>query len=108
VPKNEPEVDQKKPPEFTRRWWYSSRRLDARPLAWSLVNRPHEWAWSSQNLIVHMPSTHIYWIGTNQKAFQYDAPYCNCQSASRGRFQRGQQRMFRNAFNTWKASHPRD
>lgn len=34
-------------PTFKPRWWYNPRRLDARPVIWSLYNRPEEWTVSN-------------------------------------------------------------
>lgn len=104
VPKNEPEVSLSKPPEFKPRWWFSSYRLDARPLAWSLENRPEDWRWGGGGYtIVHKPSNHTYWVGVGP--YRLFEAMCSCHQSSRGRFQMFQQGLFHKAFKTWKAAN---
>lgn len=63
-------------PTFKPRWWYSDQRFDARPVVWSLRNRPEEWeavdssfssgpGWSPvtgryPDGLRHKPSGHIF------------------------------------------------
>lgn len=47
-------------PVFKRRWWHRSDRLDARPVLWSLRNRPEEWR-PSYLTVLHVPSGHEFW-----------------------------------------------
>lgn len=75
-------------PCFKSRWWYRRDKLDARPVAWSLRNRPQDWEWQTTRLkLRHIPSKHVFWTGVGG-CFLYDAN-CGC-SHTRGRFQRFQ------------------
>lgn len=61
----------------------NQRRLDLRPVAWSLRNRPDEWEWlgSSNYRIVHKPSAHQFWVA-NGITF-YDLYHADCSCTSR-------------------------
>lgn len=89
-------------PTFRPRWWHREDRLDARPVMWSLRNRPEEWEWRHQPYtITHRPSKHTFWVGNGWGFYSlYDAD-CSC-TRSRGRFQRFQQGAFGRAFRQWR------
>src|SRR4051812_43776307 len=74
-------------PTFASRWWYRPDRLDARPVAWSLRNRPEDWGWQHEGItIVRKPSEHVFWVA-NGPMFHglYDAN-CSCNRTN-GKFQ---------------------
>lgn len=72
-------------PTFKWKWWYSSDRLDARSVIWSLENRPEEWEMPSYSSISvqHKPSAHRFSIYGGMSAD------CGC---SQLRFQWGQRK----------------
>jgi len=92
-------IDEK--PTFAPRWWYSKRRLDARPVIWALANRPADFRWQTEGLtLVHTPSKHVFWTGSHNVGL-YDAE-CSCSTETNGRFQRFQVRGFRRAVRAWR------
>ena len=96
-------------PAFKQRWWFRKDRLDARPVAWSLINRPEEWDWSrtrngdilSPHVIVHKPSNHEFWV-YGRGFYRLWSADCGCSRAERGQFQRFQQGLFHRAFMQWR------
>lgn len=69
-------------PEFKKKWWHRSDRLDVRPVIWSMENRPEEWErYGSVSAISvqHKPSNHVFNIygrmhttcGCSQLLFQW-------------------------------------
>ena len=88
-------------PVFKREWWHSAVRLDARPVIWSLKNRPQDWSVAPRShtfgwYLNHTPSDHSFILGhTPFFCRMYDGSLCSCQRASpRGKFQRGQKYRF--------------
>src|SRR5258708_16177680 len=51
-------------PTFEPRWWYRADRLDARPVIWSLKNRPEEWTVNyggrPHYYLKHHPTNHTF------------------------------------------------
>lgn len=95
-------------PTFVPRWWHRRDRLDARPVAWSLRNRPQDWEWRTEDTtIVHKPSKHVFWVGNGPMSYRlYDAD-CSC-TTTRGKFQRMQARwVFGSAYQHWRTNHAR-
>lgn len=98
-------------PTFKARWWHRADRLDARPVIWSLRNRPEEWTWvlfadgtNSGRRIVHVPSAHQFWVAT-RGFYRLERANCGCNDAG-GRFQLFQQGAFHRAFIRWRHDHP--
>lgn len=102
------EVEAPALPSFTPRWWYRSDRLDARPVAWSLRNRPQDWRWRTENITLeHVPSRHVFWVGNGPMFYGLHEADCSCKS-TRGRFQRLQARfVFGPAYRHWRNNHGR-
>lgn len=103
-------------PVFTPRWWHKPNRLDARPVIWSLRNRPQDWKitdrtarpdslrWRPTSMI-HTPSNHMFWTWHLGTPRLYDAR-CSCNDQSdRGRFQPFQNRAFKDAVTWWLRNH---
>jgi len=88
-------------PTFRPRWWYRNYRLDARPVAWSLRNRPEDWRWNTEGITLrHVPSDHVFWIANG--SYSLYTANCSCQKNTRGRFQRFQALfVFRPAYRYW-------
>lgn len=87
-------------PTFKPRWWYSSRRLDARPVIWSLQNHPEEWALCSTRLtITHAPSHHTFWAFSVCRGL-YSAGGCGCET-SEAKFQLFQHGAYKRALRAW-------
>lgn len=111
APKNEPEVEAaNNKPSFEPLDWFDPNRLDARPLIWSLQNRPNEWkeednirvshdTW--RNGIKHVPSEH-YFITEGFGLAYMTANYCDCTRGPRTYFQRGQSRALKRAVRDWR------
>lgn len=96
-------------PTFKRRWWFKRDRLDARPVIWSLYNRPDDWEQTSQYRLTHKPSRHVFWVGNGYGFYGLYEANCSCLSTSnRGRFQPFQQRAFHRAFLTWRTPQLRE
>lgn len=57
-------------------------RLDLRPVAWSLRNRPEEWRPSSPGITIeHVPSGHVFWVGNGIAYYDlHSADRCSCTS----------------------------
>ena len=109
------DTQEEKLPEFKPRWWYSPDRLDARPVVWSLKNRPHEWNWRnyaldgspptySDMMLTHVPSQHHFWIGSAPYHYPRldDDTICSCATLS-GRWQMWQNPALRKAIREWVA-----
>lgn len=100
-------------PVFKRRWWFRDDRLDARPVIWSLENRPEEWEVDRRSrplTITHLPSKHEFWVGMGGyhlwRAPNLDGTSCGCLGLTHSgetRFQRFQQVAFRRAYRNWLA-----
>jgi hypothetical protein len=97
-----PEVAKPLLPTFKPRWWFKVDRLDARPVVWSLRNRPQEWSRKGKRYtLTHMPSQHTFWIGNGVGSYGlYDAD-CGCSTIER-KFQRFQQITFHRAYRSWR------
>lgn len=84
-------------PVFKRRWWYSCNKLDARPLLWSLRNRPSEWYYVPEHFhsyFEHKPSKHrLTQVISLAMSRMYDwrlSAECSCSGSE---FQLGQQQQ---------------
>lgn len=89
-------------PTFKPKFWFRRDRLDARPAAWSLRNRPEEWESGYEGMVLtHIPSQHRFWAHLGGYHL-YDAPDCGCLPASRGYFQRFQKWGFHRAVIAWR------
>lgn len=91
-------------PVFKSRWWYSDKRLDARPVIWSLDNRPEEWVLlgpgKDHERLCHMPSDHKLWTrGLIKGDLQ---ARCSCSGRGWQIFQRA---SLRRAMNRWIRKH---
>lgn len=76
-------------PIFKRKWWYLADRLDARPVIWSLENKPEDWeAPAFTGSVRHKPSDHFYTSSGTM--------FANCDCSHYG-FQWGQQRRLARA-----------
>lgn len=68
-------------PTFVRRPWYNPHRVDARPVIWSLRNRPEDWkyTWAThRNLtLTHKPSGHKLWA-SGVMGYKIDSDSCSC------------------------------
>lgn len=119
-----PEVVEGPPakPDFAPRWWYRADRLDARPVIWSIKNRPEEWQainsydgcevkrradfWAF-GYMLHVPSQHKFYIRSGEMARLSSAPGmeldgdCGCFTASRGRLQPFHSLMLKSAAQGW-------
>lgn len=96
-------------PTFKPRWWHNRNRLDARPVMWSLRNRPDDWEWRNEpHTLRHKPSKHIFWVANGPGFYHlYETDGCSCLSSSnRGKFQRFQQIKFWHAFRCWRRHQP--
>lgn len=92
-------------PTFQRHWWHRNNRLDARPVIWSLENRPQEWdlrfPGSALVLITHKPSQHTFDIGWGF-AHLYEARCsCNLRGDAENRFQLFQGLALKRAGRRW-------
>lgn len=79
-------------PTFKPRWWYRNDRLDARPVIWSLKNRPEEWEPADRRphwMLKHKPSGHVFRIAFGPARLVAPTD-CGCLQNSVGRFQRFQ------------------
>ena len=88
-------------PTFKPRWWYDPNRLDARPVIWSLENRPEEWECHRPGIFLHVrhkPSGHDFVADTVDTGLVDDSR-CGCRSLTNGRFQIFQSWLFRHAAN---------
>jgi hypothetical protein len=92
-------------PTFRKLPWFRANRLDARPVAWSLRNRPEDWEWEHEDYTIkHKPSNHVFWIANGWGFYALYEANCSCMS-TRGKFQRFQQFMFGRAFKHWRRNH---
>lgn len=81
----------------------NQHRLDYRPVAWSLRNRPGEWQWRTLEITIeHIPSGHIFWIGADA-IYLFDAD-CSCRPASRVRPTLADRIRLRRALRDWRKS----
>ncbi len=110
--KPEPEVEAvevapklEEPPVFKARWWYSSERLDARPVIWSLDHRAHEWGvdfpGTSYETLRHKPSRHEMYSGRGMLKGMMQAE-CSCSGRP---WQLGQRKAVCQAIDRWRAAH---
>lgn len=95
-----PPAEQPSVPVFPKRWWHSRKRLDIRPVLWSLRNRPGEWSVGEYRLL-HVPSKHEFWIANGRGSYRLYHADCSCSSANR-RFSFLQQFLFHSAFRDWQ------
>jgi hypothetical protein len=85
-------------PTFKPRWWYEPDRLDARPVIWSLRNRPQEWEALHRGIFLrvrHKPSGHAFVADICDTGLE-DGNRCGC-ARSTGKFQIFQNWAFRRA-----------
>lgn len=95
-------------PVFKRRWWFKDNRLDARPVAWSLVNRPQDWRYTDpeERVLEHIPSKHQFWVGSSRGNYHLWSARCGCHHQSEGGgFQKFQQGLFHRAYMQWRKWH---
>lgn len=94
-------------PVFKPRFWFKPGLLDARPVAWSLVNRPEDWRWGNgRYTILHIPSKHEFWVSNGPGYYYlYSTERCSCEHGARGKFQKYQQKLFHKAFVHWQENH---
>ncbi len=95
--------EQPKVPTWKPRWWYDLRKLDARPVIWSLKNRPQDWRYDRYPrpiTIIHTPSNHEFWI-TMGSSYLYRTDGCGCQRSKEQKFQKGQHFRLRWALRQW-------
>ena len=90
-------------PSFNPRWWYRSDRLDARPVIWSLKNRPEDWEQGEYPwLIRHHPTGHVFSMIPVRLVGPED---CSCvHRSNQGRFQLFQCFALERAI--WRKLHP--
>lgn len=94
-------------PAFKSRWWHRADRLDARPVIWSLYNRPEDWSADHDGYTIrHNPSKHRFWIANGWGHYALYEADCSCMQ-TRGRFQRFQQSAFGRAQKHWHRNHHR-
>lgn len=95
-------------PVFKPLPWFRDDRLDARPVAWSLRNRPDDWDEATPGYTIrHKPSDHTFWIWNGKGYYSLYAADCSCTTRSdRGRFQRFQQGIFHRAYRHWLRHRP--
>ena len=99
-------------PIFKRRRWFKDNRLDARPVAWSLRNRPEDWEYpaDSRRRLIHKPSKHEFWVSKwnvdGYGFYRLLEANCSCMSRSeRGKFQPFQQGLFGRAYKHWRRQY---
>lgn len=89
-------------PQWSPKWWYDLKKLDGRPIIWSLKNRPDDWSIDSGNCVLtHKPSDHQFWVYMGQ-FYLWHTPGCGCQRGTDTYFQRGQHFRLRWALRRWK------
>lgn len=97
-------------PVFKKRWWHRADRLDARPVIWSLDNRPDDWGRADYGpggtlrpawILRHKPSNHVFWFAVVVR-LEIEDNSCSCTS-TRGRFQPFQNRAIKRAYRRWHA-----
>lgn len=85
-PKAEPEVTRAVMPVFKRRWW-QGKKLDHRPVVWSLRERPEEWridmSGNQMTQAFHRPSTHSFRLDMGPWVKLYSSNECSCQRFAR-------------------------
>lgn len=92
-------------PVFKPRWWHRVDRLDARPVVWSLDNRPDDWVCDCGDYVLtHKRSGHSLWIANGYGLYSMQSPGCGCTSRG-GAFQRFQQRAIHRAVRRWLSRH---
>lgn len=82
----------------------NQRRLDFRPVAWSLRNRPEEWKWGAgHHCIVHKPTRHQFWVSNGVEYYDlYNTGGCSCSTVSRSsRPSLADRLRFHFAFKAW-------
>lgn len=89
------------PPIYAPRWWYSRGRHDARPIAWSLRNRPQDWSIRHADggdfaYLTHKPSNHVFRVGSNQVPVLERRTSCDCSYIQK--YQQFQRRDLRKAY----------
>lgn len=90
-------------PSFKPRFWYNPEKLDARPVAWSLRNKPEEWEWRNPGYTIrHKPSGHVFWVANGFGHYYLYNANCRCSTATNCKFQRFQQAVFHRAFRQWR------
>lgn len=107
-----PDADPACLPVFQPHWWHRQDRLDARPVVWSLYNRPEDWEWKryygdvvSDAILVHKPSKHEFWVATGIGFYRLHDANCSCHRDTAGWFQRFQQYAFHRAFRHWRRTY---
>lgn len=95
-------------PVFKKRWWHKANRLDARPVIWSLDNRPGDWETAKYPggegrwmTLLHKPSGHEFYFGYGEGPhLRTESTDCSCTNSG-GRFQMFQKGAIRNAYWRW-------
>jgi|SRR5215469_195367 len=85
------------PPRFEKFDGYDPNKLDARPLIWSLENKPEEWSYPGPRpdnhalafYLRHEPSNHLFNISWHENLCGLAAAECSCHATSH-QFQTGQ------------------
>lgn len=99
-------------PTFEPRWWHSANKLDARPMIWSLYNRPQDWEFIPVGypFFRHKPSGHSFY------ASRMDSPSpiakyrlansegCSCAMTTK-RYQRFQSWFVGRAYHHWRKTY---
>lgn len=72
-------------PQFKPKWWYKPKRLDARPMIWSLRNKPEDWQMHESGYhLIHMPSQHHYATDPRMEYRPLPTSDCGCGTAYAG------------------------
>jgi hypothetical protein len=87
-------------PNFQPKSWYSPNLLDARPMVWSLLNRPEEWRLDGGGTyLIHVPSGHYFFTSAENGYRPANLSNCGC-STVRG-YQKFQVSSVRRAMEHW-------
>lgn len=98
---------EKTPPQFGPQPWHSRGYLDARPVIWSLRNRPEQWERRNVTgyddnycIMYHKPSRHSFY----ETGWGLQSASCSCTGhpARGGRFSFAQRWQVRAAFRHWR------
>jgi len=109
APETTPVKPEPKLPTFEWKWWFKKYgRLDARPIIWSLYNKPQDWERVAPindypQRLRHKPSNHQFYFDTSFITQMY-LVQANCGCVNQGKkFQRFQKRALKRAVNDWRA-----
>lgn len=104
--KSHDSIKPSEPPTFEPKWYFEKYRLDARPVMWSLKNRPDDWeyAFGDSRYLKHKPSGHVFSLAFDAVGL-FDSNRCGCGTAIKGQFQMFQTGKFRKAARAWREWH---